>query len=73
MKSTLKVYSDGASRGNPGPSVTAFMILTGDGRILKKHDNSSGIRLYSLRKWFRKHAGIAGQDSLTPGLDPLQL
>jgi ribonuclease HI len=32
----LKVYSDGACRGNPGPSAIAFMILTDSGEILKR-------------------------------------
>jgi ribonuclease HI len=33
----LKVYSDGGSRGNPGPSATAFMVLDENDRILKRH------------------------------------
>lgn len=44
MKLRLKVYSDGASRGNPGPSAIAFMILTEDGKILKRHSRYVGIR-----------------------------
>ncbi|MDH5755022.1 MAG: ribonuclease HI family protein [Candidatus Bathyarchaeota archaeon] len=44
MKLKLKVYSDGASRGNPGPSAIAFMILTEDGKILKRHSRYVGIR-----------------------------
>ena len=44
MKLTLKVYSDGASRGNPGPSAIAFMILTEDEKILKRCSRYVGIR-----------------------------
>lgn len=44
MKSGLRVYSDGASRGNPGPSAIAFMILTENGEILKEHSEYLGIR-----------------------------
>lgn len=44
MKLRLKVYSDGASRGNPGPSAIAFIILTEDGKILKRHSECVGIR-----------------------------
>lgn len=40
----LKVYSDGASRGNPGPSAIAFMILTEDGEALKGYSEYVGIR-----------------------------
>lgn len=44
MKLRLKVYSDGASRGNPGPSAIAFLILTEDGKILKRHSKYVGIK-----------------------------
>lgn len=44
MRAKLKVYSDGASRGNPGPSAVAFMILTEDGKTLKKHSGYVGIK-----------------------------
>jgi ribonuclease HI len=44
MNPKLKIYSDGASRGNPGPSAIAFIILTEDGRTLKKHSKCIGIK-----------------------------
>lgn len=44
MKLRLRVYSDGASRGNPGPSAIAFMILTEDGEILKRFSKYVGVR-----------------------------
>jgi ribonuclease HI len=37
----LKTYSDGASRGNPGPSAIAFIILE-DGKILKRSSRFVG-------------------------------
>ena len=40
----LSVYSDGASRGNPGPSAIAFMILSDNNRVLKKNSEYLGIR-----------------------------
>lgn len=40
----LKVYSDGASRGNPGASAIAFMITTEDGGLLKRYSKYVGIR-----------------------------
>ena len=40
----LKIYSDGASRGNPGSSSIAFMILAEDGEILKRYSEYVGIR-----------------------------
>jgi len=44
LKLRLKVYSDGASRGNPGISAIAFMIMTEDGRLLKRYSKYVGIR-----------------------------
>jgi ribonuclease HI len=44
LKLRLRVYSDGASRGNPGISAIAFMILTEDGRLLKRYSKYFGIR-----------------------------
>ncbi len=40
----IKVYSDGASRGNPGISAIAFIILDWDDRLLKTHSEYVGIR-----------------------------
>ena len=40
----LILYSDGASRGNPGVSAIAFMILSEDGKSLKKYSKYVGIR-----------------------------
>jgi hypothetical protein len=35
---------EGASRGNPGISAIAFMILTEDGRLLKRYSKYVGVR-----------------------------
>jgi len=34
--SRINIFSDGASRGNPGPSSIAFIILNVDGNVLEK-------------------------------------
>ena len=39
-----KVYSDGASRGNPGISAIAFMIFDEDNKLLKTYSKYVGIR-----------------------------
>ena len=44
MKLRLKVYSDGASRGNPRPSAIAFMILSEDEKILKRYSKYVGVK-----------------------------
>ncbi len=38
------VYSDGASRGNPGISALAFMILSEEGGLVKRSSKYVGIR-----------------------------
>jgi ribonuclease HI len=38
------VYSDGASRGNPGFSALAFMILSEEGELVKRYSKYMGIR-----------------------------
>jgi ribonuclease HI len=40
----LRIYSDGASRGNPGVSAAAFMILDEDGNVLRRRAKYLGIK-----------------------------
>ena len=42
-KMNLVIYTDGASRGNPGPGAIAFLILDGRGEILRKHKHFIGV------------------------------
>ena len=32
----MRIYCDGASRGNPGPSAIAYIILSNSGKVLRK-------------------------------------
>lgn len=38
----LKIYTDGASRGNPGPGAIAFIIFDSMGNVLKSHRHYIG-------------------------------
>ncbi len=38
----LTIYTDGASRGNPGPGAIAFVILDSKGKLLKEHKHFIG-------------------------------
>jgi ribonuclease HI len=40
----LTVYSDGGARGNPGPAAIAFLILNGNGQVLKTRSRYLGER-----------------------------
>ena len=41
---TITLYSDGASRGNPGPAAAAFIVLAEDGRIQQKQTKHLGTK-----------------------------
>lgn len=42
--SKLIVYSDGASRGNPGPSAAAFIALAEDERVIQRRTKYLGVK-----------------------------
>jgi ribonuclease HI len=65
MKSKLKVYSDGASRGNPGPSAIAFMILNEDEKILKRHSRYVGIRTNNQAEYEALTSALESASKLT--------
>ncbi len=44
MNTRLRVYSDGASRGNPGPSALAFLILSEEGVKLAENSRYVDVR-----------------------------
>jgi ribonuclease HI len=44
LTATLIVYSDGASRGNPGPAAAAFIALTEDGKVVQKRTKHLGVK-----------------------------
>ena len=44
MRAKLRIFSDGASRGNPGPAAIAFLVV-GEGReIVKRYSEYLGVR-----------------------------
>ncbi len=65
MKLRLRVYSDGASRGNPGISAIAFMILTEDGRLLKRYSRYVGIRTNNQAEYEALISALESASNLT--------
>lgn len=65
MKLRLKIYSDGASRGNAGPSAIAFMVLTEDGKILKKNSQYLGVRTNNQAEYEALISGLESASKLT--------
>ncbi len=41
---SVHIFSDGASRGNPGISAIGYLILRDDGRLLARHGAYVGVR-----------------------------
>jgi ribonuclease HI len=44
MYKSARIYSDGGSRGNPGPAAAAYLILDENGKILKEQSHFLGYR-----------------------------
>jgi ribonuclease HI len=65
LKLRLRVYSDGASRGNPGISAIAFTIMTEDGRLLKKYSKYVGIRTNNQAEYEALISALESASKLT--------
>ena len=65
LKLRLKVYSDGASRGNPGISAIAFMILDEDGNLLKKYSKYVGFRTNNQAEYEALISALESASELT--------
>ena len=61
----VKSLSDGASRGNPGPSAIAFMILAENGKILKRYSKYVGIRTNNQAEYEALISALAFASKLT--------
>jgi len=78
MKSNLiTIYSDGGSRGNPGPSASAFVVMK-DGEVFYKESEYLGKSTNNLAeynavfiavRWLSKNASIISQDRVDYFLD----
>lgn len=61
----IKIYSDGASRGNPGISAIAFIIIAEDGKLLKKYSKYVGIRTNNQAEYQALISGLEAASKLT--------
>jgi len=61
----FKIYSDGASRGNPGISAIAFMIVTEDGKLLKEYSKYVGIRTNNQAEYEALISALESASKLT--------
>ena len=63
----LRVYSDGASRGNPGISAIAFVIMTEDGRLLKRYSRYVGVRTNNQAEYQALISALESASTFTDG------
>ncbi len=47
----LHIYTDGAARGNPGPSASGYMILDIGGKVLAKGSFFNGVRTNNVAEY----------------------
>jgi len=63
----VKIFSDGASRGNPGPSAVAFMILGVDNRELKRYSRFIGVGTNNQAEYKALIGALEAAADLTDG------
>lgn len=54
----LTIYTDGASRGNPGPASYGFVILDRAGNIIHKKGNAIGIATNNVAEYTAVHEAL---------------
>jgi ribonuclease HI len=69
MKATL--YTDGGSRGNPGPAAAAYVLETDDGTVLEARGEAIGVATNNVAEYRALVAGLA--KALERGLDEVEV
>ena len=57
-KSTLKVYCDGGSRGNPGPAAAGYVVKSDDGSIIHSSGKYVGITTNNVAEYQSAYQAI---------------
>ncbi len=63
----LSVYSDGASRGNPGPAAAGFKIVSEEGFVIKRHAKLLGRRTNNEAEYEALILALESARKLTKG------
>ncbi len=69
MKATL--YTDGGSRGNPGPAASAFVLEADDGTVLDARGDTIGVATNNVAEYRALLAGLARAAEV--GVDELEV
>ena len=63
----IRIFSDGASRGNPGPSAIAFIILSMEDRPLKRYSRLIGTGTNNQAEYKALICALEAASDLTDG------
>jgi ribonuclease HI len=55
---TVKLFTDGGSRGNPGPAAFAYVLESEDGSILAAHGETIGVATNNVAEYRGLVAGL---------------
>jgi ribonuclease HI len=69
VKGTL--YTDGGSRGNPGPAAAAYVLETDDGTVLEARGEAMGVATNNVAEYRALVAGL--EKALERGLDEVEV
>jgi ribonuclease HI len=66
-----RLFTDGGSRGNPGPAAAAYVLETEDGHVLAAHGEVIGVATNNVAEYRALVAGLA--KALELGVDELDV
>jgi ribonuclease HI len=66
-----RLFTDGGSRGNPGPAAAAYVLETEDGHVLAAHGEVIGVATNNVAEYRALVAGLA--KALELGVDELEV
>jgi ribonuclease HI len=66
-----RLFTDGGSRGNPGPAAAAYVLETEDGHVLAAHGEVIGVATNNVAEYRALVAGLA--KALEHGVDELEV
>ena len=66
-----KLFTDGGSRGNPGPAAYGYVLETPDGTVLAAHGEAIGVATNNVAEYQALVAGLARAEEA--GVDELEV
>ncbi len=68
---TVRLFTDGGARGNPGPAASAYVLEADDGTVLAAHGETIGVATNNVAEYRALVAGLEKAHDL--GLDELEV